>query len=489
MPVLALELSTTSAKAMVFDAGSGILAKAREPLPYHFRARGTLDALEVYAALLRAGREVARGLDISAVALSLSWHTLCVCDDRFQPLTPVFTWEYDGAKNLCARMRADSSLTERLYLLTGCMPHITYPRQTLLYLIEQGFSMKERRVMSQGAYCFHRLTGEFAETVNIQSGGGFINLERLGYEPFVLDMLGIDEGQHMGRLVGFRMTAPLLADAAATLGVAAGIPVIPAHADGALNQLSAAGGNKAHMSLSVGTSGALRMAAEVPKRSPMREIWAYYGVDTHLSGAAVAGACNCTDWFKTEFLGNRMSFEQLEDEGSLPRPEPPVFLPFLFGERCPGWQDKRRAGFFDIRPSHRPADFYRAVQMGILFCMLQCYQPLCSLLGEPEKILVSGGILASGKWTQMLADIFGRSLTPCADAEASLRGASLLGLFASGEIKDIRQPVGGAAQGAELAPNPNMALWYAGQYQRYLHWYQQTALLPVQKPTATSPDW
>jgi hypothetical protein len=80
-------------------------------------------------------------------------------------------------------------------------------------------------------------------------------------------------------------------------------------------------------------------------------------------------------------------------------------------------------------------------------------------------------------------------LTPCADAEASLRGASLLGLFASGEIKDIRQPVGGAAQGAELAPNPNMALWYAGQYQRYLHWYQQTALLPVQKPTATSPDW
>ena len=480
MPVLALELSTASAKAMVFDAASGVLAKAREPLPYRSGAHGTLDMLEVYAALLRAGREAARGMDISAVSLSSSWHTLCVCDDRFEPLTPLFTWEYEGAKDLCARMRADSPLTERLYALTGCMPHITYPRQTLLYLKEQGFSLKQRRVLSQGAYCFHRLTGEFAETVNVQSGGGYINLECLGYEPYVLDMLGLQEGQHMGRLVDFCMTPPLLADAAEALGVLAGIPVVPAHADGALNQLSAAGGHKAYMSLSVGTSGALRMAAEVPKCSPGRETWAYYGVDTHLSGAAVAGACNCIDWFRTEFMQSRLSFEQLEEEGPLPRPDPPVFLPFLFGERCPGWQDERTAGFFDVRPSHRPADFYRAVQMGILFCMFQCYQPLCDLAGVPEKILVSGGILASGKWTQMLADIFRRGMTSCADLEASLRGASLLGLYAAGELMDINQSVGCFVHGAELAPNPEMASWYQTQYQRYLHRYHQTAAWSVQ---------
>ena len=474
MPVLALELSTASAKAMVFDARSGVLAKASEPLPYCNGARGTLNARDAYETLLRAGREAAKGWDISAVALSSSWHTLCVCDERFQLLTPVYTWEYDGAKNLCARMRADGALTDRLYALTGCMPHITYPRQTLLHLIEQGFSLKQRYVMSQGAYCFHRLTGEFAETVNIQSGGGFINLESLLYEPLVLDMLGLHEGQ-LGRLADYRMTAPLQNDRCQGVGCRAGIPVVPAHADGACNQLSAAGGHRDYMSLSVGTSGALRMASGTPIRSPAHETWAYYGVDTHLSGAAVAGACNCIDWFRTEFLGDRLSFKQLE-EGPISRSEPPVFLPFLFGERCPGWKDERTAGFFEVRASHRPADFYRAVQMGILFCMLQCYQPLRGLLGEPEKVLVSGGILASGKWTQMLADILGRGISPCADREASLRGASLLGLFAAGEITDVRQPLGSTAQLAELTPNPDTALWYARQYQRYLRWYRETAM-------------
>ncbi len=442
-------------------------------MPYRGGTRGILDARESYEALLRAGREAARGFDISAVALSSSWHTLVVCDDGFEPVTPVYTWEYDGAGEISARMRADEELTDRLYGLTGCMPHITYPRQTLLRLKEQGLSLKHRHVMSQGGYCFHRLTSEFAESVNIQSGGGFINLDSLRYDPFILKLLGLREEQ-LGRLANYRMTSRLQAAAAAALGIRDGIPVVPAHSDGACNQLGSAGGEKACMTLSVGTSGALRMESDEPVRSPNRETWAYYGVDTHLCGAAVAGACNCIDWFRTEFMGNCLSFEKLEAEGLQPHPDPPVFLPFLFGERCPGWRDERTAGFFDVKPSHRPADFYRAIQMGILFCMLQCYRPLCGLLGEPEKILVSGGILASGTWTQMLADIFGRVMIPCSDREASLLGAALLGLFAAGETADIRWPAGSPAHGERIAPDLGMMPWYERQYQRYLERYRQT---------------
>ena len=481
MPVLSLEISTTSAKAAVFDAANGILSSAIEPLLYDAGGRGRMDAVGAYQTLLRVGKRAARGHEIAAVALSFSWHTLLVCDARFEPVTPVYTWEYDGAKALSAAMRADSRLTDLLYQTTGCMPNITYPRQTLLYLIEEGLKLWGRRVMSQGAFCFQALTGEFAETANIQSGSGLINLITLDYDPFVMELLGIGADQ-LGALRNFRDTSPLLPEAARMLGVSPGIPVVPAHSDGACNHLASSAEYSKGMTLSVGTSGAMRLAVNEPRLSPKNETWAYYGVDGHLAGAAVAGACNCIDWFKADFLQNRLSYADLEGEEHPPALDPPVFLPFLFGERCPGWRDDRLAGFAQVRPGHRPRHFYHAIQMGILFNLYQCFGNLCAVAGDPEAVIVSGGILHSRLWTGMLADIFQRPVTLSKDKDASLTGASLLGLYAAGEIRSIHQKLPCMGQGETVINHPDLASWYQNQYRRYQKAYHHTQPAYAEQP-------
>ncbi|HSK68338.1 MAG TPA: FGGY-family carbohydrate kinase, partial [Candidatus Limnocylindria bacterium] len=316
-----------------------------------------------------------------------------------------------------------------------------------------------------------RMTGEFAETVNLQSGGGFICLADKVYDPLVRELLGMREEQ-FGQLVTLEHTAPLGEEAANAMGIPPGIPVVPAHSDGACSQAGSGCGGPREMTLSVGTSGAIRMVSDVPVLPENRETWCYCGVRGYLAGAAVAGACNCVDWFRHVLLAGAPSYESLEAGGVPYGGNPPVFLPFLFGERCPGWRDERRAGFLDVEGHHTHRDLYLALQMGVLFSLLQCYEPLAKLMGTPAKTVVSGGILLSPRWTRMAADILGLPLLPMRNKDASLIGAALLALEAAGMRRDGARP--DLDVGALILPDAGHTAWYREQYARYLRRYAQT---------------
>lgn len=473
MLVLALETSTSSAKALVYDSKLGLIATASQRFGPDIAKAGQQDPMGVHLAMTKVARQAVAGRDIQAIALSSTWHSVGIFDTAMQPVSPVYTWEFSKAAPFSAEMRKDEALTQTLYRSTGCMPNVTYPRQTLLYLKKEGLSLAGRRIISQGGYSFWCMTGEWAETVNVQSGGGFIHLASKRYDPFVLQMLGVSE-QQLGALVTYRDKAPLNKETARLIGVQPGIPVVPAHSDGACNQIGSGCGPAHRMTLSVGTSGAMRMAADVPVFARNRETWCYFGVDGYLGGAAVAGACNCIDWFAHELMQGRLSHEQLEGERKAPLRDPPVFLPFIFGERCPGWRDDRRAGFVEIAGSHDFRDLYFSLQMGVLFGLLQCYGPLTDMLGAPEKIVVSGGILNSARWSQMLANIFAHPMQLARNKDASLIGAAALALHAAGACGDIRQFHPQTDEAQVIMPDPDLVPWYREQYARYLEWYAKS---------------
>lgn len=459
---------------MVYDDALGVVATATEPFGADIASPGQQDAAGVHAAMLRVGKQAARGQEIAAIGLSSTWHAMGVCDEALVPLTPVYTWEYARAAPLSTAMRQDAALTERLYRATGCMPNVTYPRQTMLYLRERGLSLDGRRLITQGGYSFLQMTGRYQESVNAQSGSGLIELAARQYDPFVLELLGIKASQ-LGELTTYRDAAPLLPGAAQALGLVPGIPVVPAHSDGACNQIGSGCASPQRMTLSVGTSGALRMTAQQPVTAPGQETWCYCGAEGYIAGAAVAGAGNCVNWFRQELLGGHLSFDDLEGpRDELPAQDPPVFLPFLYGERCPGWRDDRLAGFVEMGGGHGPQDLYLALRMGILFSMLQCYGPLTAMAGQPRDIVVSGGILNSPRWCRMLADILDHPVQLARNHDASLIGAAVLALHAAGACEDISAFRREAEEAVTIQPDPARVPWYRAQYARYLDWYNKT---------------
>lgn len=474
MYILALETSTSSAKAMLYDPATGAAETATEPYGASICADGLTDTEQVFLRAARLGRTLAAGREVAAVALCATWHSVAVCDGGMRPVTRTYNWNYMAPSEMCRRVRADRPLASELYLRTGCMPHVTYPREMLRYLGEAGVSLRGRLLPSQGAYNFYRLTGAFRESVCSVSGGGFINIAALDYDDFALDYCGAERGQ-MGALCGYRDALPLTPAGAELLGLDAGIPVVPAHADGALNQVGDGAAARGRMTMSVGTSGALRFTTGRPALPKERSLWCYRGAADYIAGAAVAGACNCVNWYRDSFLRGAFSFDELERGAALPD-DPPVFLPFLFGERCPGWRDDRRGGFVDVRPEHNAADLYLAVQRGVLFGMYQCYEALTANMGAPESICLSGGILNSGVWMQTAADLFGRELLLSRNADASLMGAAALGMCAAGLADDPAAcALPGAERGRAVAPRAAETERLRDQYRRYLDWYRRSA--------------
>ena len=145
MPVLAIETSTSSTKALLYDRDKGVLASSRESYGI-LHQKGQTDTEAVFALAMKNAERIARGKDVEAIALCGTWHSICGLDNNGSPVTPTYSWDYMDSANYAESLRRDPSLSEAFYRRTGCMPHNTYPSYTLGYLRTQGLDCHPGRI-------------------------------------------------------------------------------------------------------------------------------------------------------------------------------------------------------------------------------------------------------------------------------------------------------------------------------------------------------
>ncbi len=452
MAVLAVECSTRAAKAVVHSLETGVRLLVERPYPPGASTVDTLDRRMVLAAMESAMAQAARdaqaaGIQIQAIALSSIWHSMELWDRTGRPLSPLLTWASTRAADTVARAKQDPALGLWLYRRTGCVIHSMYPLWQYRALCGEDPSIARRtaRVSSLAEAMMEDLTGARLLSRNTASGSGLLGLDSGMWDAQVLDMAGIHP-DWLPELAEMEETRPLADDAAARTGLPAGLPVAVGGADGGLNQVGA-GAGPGRMTFSVGTSGALRMACRKPLLPEAQGNWCYYlWRNTYIAGAATSGAGNCVTWLLENCLGGRYSLKDLDALlDGVDREHAPIFLPFLFGERCPGWRDDRTGGFVGLTGRHGPADLYYAVLEGILFNLYDCYAPLTQGLGEPQDVLLSGGITQSAFYRQLAADIFGRPLEYTPGEHTSAVGAAVAGHAALGRLPsplDYQPPQG-----------------------------------------------
>lgn len=469
MNILALESSTTSAKAMLYDTQTHQYVV--ESIPYILKHKDITqhDGEDVYQSMISLGKKISAGIDVDIIALSGVWHSIMLCNDNMQPQSPVYLWSYTGANKVCRKLRTNQDYVNNFYQTTGCMVNSIYPIFKIIHLQELGYDLTKYRFIGQGTYNNFRLTNQWVVSQSIASGTGLMNIHTKQYDQHILKDIGINETQ-LGTIIPYTQTYSLTEKAAQSLGLKSGIPVIITNSDGGLNQIGSGATKPGVMTFSVGTSGALRLSVEKPVLPSRASTWNYFSPKGYMSGAATSGCCNCIDWFKLTQCQNKFSYSELE-QGIHSIEDTPVFLPFLFGERCPGWKDDVTAAFLNIKPIHTLFDQYRAVQEGVLFNLYQCYLELTELHGIPNKVLVSGGILKSKLWTQMCADIFGCEITIDTATHSSLMGCIALSLEVLGIIDDAADFE--IHHTESIFPNLELKNMYNQKYQTYLQWYKK----------------
>ena len=469
--ILVLEASTTSAKAMVYHPEKGTIRVLSKPYANAGEDRSLLDAGTVWRDILELGRQVVWDCkeEIELVSLCSVWHSLLLCGPDGEPCGPIYSWADVSAAETTAEIRRDREFTRLLYRCSGCMVHAMYPLYKLIHLRRQGMELGDKFAFCQGSYLFFKLTGERLTSDFIAAGTSLLDVAERRYAPRLLAMTGMAEAQ-FPRLCNCRETRPLREESARLLGLRAGIPVMVPGPDGGLNQVGAGALHPGEMTLSVGTSGALRVSVPRPTFSLEGGTWCYLAPDGWLCGSATASAAGCVDWLAKGVLGGRSSYAELERELT-PHRGMPYFLPFINGERCPGWRDERRAVFWGLGAENGAAELYYAVLEGVLFNLFQWYEELVELCGAPDTIRVSGGICKSNFWLQMLADIWQRELVVSNNEQASMLGAAVLGMQVLGKLERLEhyRPSGDRV----ILPDPCMAEYYRQRFHEWSKVYQQ----------------
>lgn len=469
MYILSLEASTTSAKAMFYDTTKDDFELFSMPYLPSYSDVSIHKPDEVFGQLMTNGRALLNGREPDVICMCGAWHSAGVFDRNFRPVTPMYLWSNTDPSELCSELRTDKEYTKGYYSRTGCMVNTTYGFFNMLKLKREGLKLENYIILGQGSYNNFRMTGRRLTTDCHLAGSGFLNIHSLTYDTEVLRELGITQ-ENLFRIVTYKEVCPLSQDAAALLGVKSGIPVILSCADGAMNQTGSGALADKCMTCSVGTSSAIRISSDFPLLSDDCSTWCYRTPDSWLCGAAINGGTSCTDWFKNASFSPRTSYSCIE-HGADELCDGPFFLPFIFGERCPGWNDARRGGFAHLLARHTRFDLYRSVQEGVLFNLLQCYERLTAARGEPDSIRLSGGILNSELWTQMFADIFQKSIELDETAQSSLMGAVVLGKQYLGLINDLRDHR--PKQSKLVLNKPENAAYYQERYEKYKRFYNQ----------------
>jgi gluconokinase len=113
-------------------------------------------------------------------------------------------------------------------------------------------------------------------------------------------------------------------------------------------------------------------------------------------------------------------------------------LPFVAGERSPGWAGNVPATIHGLTLATTPIAILRASLEAVAYRFAVIQQRICGRADCTHRLIASGGaLLSSPAWIQMFADVLGRPVAVSAEPEATSRGAAVLALHALGALPSL----------------------------------------------------
>jgi gluconokinase len=183
-------------------------------------------------------------------------------------------------------------------------------------------------------------------------------------------------------------------------------------------------------------------------------LWCYR-VDRHhaLLGGATSEGGNVYAWMRdTLRLGEPQEIEHGLAE--LPPDEHGLtVLPFLAGERSPGWAGDVRATISGLTLATTPIQILQAGLEAVAYRFAIIEERICGQESCSHRLIASGGaLLSSPTWMQIIADALGRPVVASEEDEATSRGVALLALRSVGALRSLDDAP--AADGQVYEPDP-----------------------------------
>ena len=345
---------------------------------------------------------------VAAIALSSQVGTY-VIDEK-----DVIGWQSAAGKAELAEIK--SKITQDEFINVIGMPHpdiISYPLPRLLYI--QRHYPNAREVLMPKEILIRELTGK--TVTDVFSMRGIVHPETGAYATALMERLGITLSlPPVKRPTDF--AGCVSAEAAEKYGLPAGIPVYLGCNDffAGLLGMGVYDTNTA-FDLS-GTSEHVGFISEVLVPCGVVSGGYFNGFCTY--GGTKSSGVSCSFAMKNFGLKEISSLEEMLAD------RPPVFLPYLNGERAPIFDENARGVYFGIREETEKKHMAYATLEGVTFSLLDIAKHL--KMPVPDRLICGGGSAVDPLMNALRAELFGCDVLCVKENDTSALGAVLLAM-------------------------------------------------------------
>lgn len=440
---LGIDIGTTSLKAAVFNSKGDRLAKKTidyvldtdpgtgyiefDACKYVQMCKTVIDEL-----VLECG-------DIDALSVDTQGETLIVTDENAVPLYPAIVW-LDNRATAEADAIREKFGNKLVYEITG-QPEITagWPASKLLWLKNNKpeiFSGIKKIFMLED-WILYNLTGNFVTEPTIQSSSVYYDINKKTWWADMLNFISVKPE-----------LLPELKSTAEAVGCYKGITVVTGMLDQIAGTVGSGVTDNTKISEMTGTIMAICvMTDKLPPYSPdsiipchMHAIDGKYCLILWSSTAGMA-----LKWFKNNFA-ETYSFAELDEiaDSVCAGCDGLSMLPYFCGSTMPRYNPDAKAVFSGITLSHTRAHFARSIMEAIAYTLRQNLE----YVDEKgiEEIRITGGGASSKLWSQIKADVTGKTLKSLSESETACLGTALVAAVGIGEFDTISEAVSNAVR-------------------------------------------
>lgn len=476
---MGIDISTTSAKAIIIDEQGNVKAIGSSPQPISqpqplWSEQNPQDwwvgcVESIKEALSEANLS---GEDISAIGMTGQMHGLVMLDTNGEVLRPAMLWNDQRTQKQCDDITEIIGFT-RLIELTGnrALTGFTAPKILWVRDNEPDIYAKCDHILLPKDYLRFKLTGDYHTDLAGAAGTLLLNVAERDWSMEVVDALEIPQPWLPKVHEGTEITGTISETTAQLTGLRAGTPVVGGGGDQATGAVGMGCVSPDKIGVTVGTSGVVFAPVSEYAFEPDGLLHAFcHSVpgEWHFMGVMLSAA-GSLQWYR-DTIALDVSFDDLLAETTdIPAgSEGLLFLPYLTGERTPHPDPLARGAFIGLTTRHTRGHMTRAVLEGVAFGLKDSFT-LIDTVGLPDsfEVRISGGGAKSPIWQQIIADIFNAPLVNVNTPEAGAFGAAILSAVGIGAFEDVPSACEVMIQIGERVETGNNVAAYAKAYENY----------------------
>ena len=458
--LLGIDIGTSACKVAIFNKSGQVMASASGDYPVYYPREGWAQQKpdEWWSAVCGAIRECLKmgnifGEQIAGIGIDgQSWSAIAI-DREGNVLTDTPIWMDTRDQEICDRLNNEIG-SENIFQVAGNSLQPSYTTAKILWYKENMPEVYGRiyKILQSNSFIAYRLTGAVTQDLSQGYGLHCFDMRTGSWDENMCVKLGIPV-EFLPEIVPCdEVVGTVTEEAAIMSGLEAGLPVVAGGLDAACGTLGAGVIHPGETQEQGGQAGGMSICIDTYKADPSLILGFHVVPGRWLLQGGTTGGGGVMRWVEREFADyererqKETGVSSLDQLNEIARETPAgsegvVFLPYMSGERSPVWNPYAKGVFYGLDFAKTKGHMVRACMEGVAFSLRHNLEVAEAAGAKAEILRAMGGSANSLLWTQIKADVTGKTIVVPASDTATTLGAALLAGVGVGFYKDYEEAV------------------------------------------------